>query len=207
MTARSTLPTRSLVLGLSCLLISPPAVRYAPAQTAPARLNIVLVHGDGLTNDVRRRAANDPAVRIEDEGRKPVAGAVVVFTLPADGASGEFLNHARTLTVTTDAAGNAVAKSLRPNDVPGKLPIHISASFRGVTTRGSMTQFNAELEGAKGGGHGKTIALLLALGGAAGAGAALALRKNSNSSAPSSGAPLPAAIGLTPGTGTVGAPH
>jgi hypothetical protein len=57
------------------------------------------------------------------------------------------------------------------------------------------------------GGHGKTIAILAAIGAAAGVGAAFGLRKNdSSSTTPASTTPTPVPIGLTPGAGVIGAP-
>ncbi len=100
----------------------------APAQVLPTQLNIVIVKGDGAVNDARQHLATAPTVRVEDENHKPVPNAVVAFTLPTEGATGEFAHHSRTLTVITDSEGQAVAKGLRTNQVAGKVPIHINAS-------------------------------------------------------------------------------
>jgi len=91
-------PTRnSLCICLAFALILP--VESLPAQepTLPASLNIVVVEGEGAINNIRQRVARDPMVRVEDNNHKPIAGAVVVFTLPTEGATGEFGNagHAR----------------------------------------------------------------------------------------------------------------
>ena len=89
-------------LGL-CFLISldgvPQAVR---AQNLPARIDILVVAGEGVTNNVRQRVTQDPAVRIEDDDHRPIAGVPVVFALPVSGTSGEFTNGSKTLTVLTD---------------------------------------------------------------------------------------------------------
>jgi hypothetical protein len=108
--------TKSLALGLSFLITFP----HVHAQTMPTELNIVVLEGEGATNNVRQRVARDPVVRVEDENHKPIAGAAVVFTLPTEGATGEFANGAKSLTIMTDSQGRATAQSLRLNPVAGK---------------------------------------------------------------------------------------
>src|SRR5262245_22591386 len=76
---------KSLSVGLCFLIGLPPAL----AQTLPTALNIVVVEGEGAVNNVRQRVARDPIVRVEDENHNPIAGAVVVFTLPTEGATGD----------------------------------------------------------------------------------------------------------------------
>jgi hypothetical protein len=64
----------------------------APAwsQQAVTGLSITIVEGEGAINNVRQRVNREPIVQVEDNNRKPVAGAVVVFLLPDQGASGTF---------------------------------------------------------------------------------------------------------------------
>jgi hypothetical protein len=128
--------TKSLALGLSFLITFPPL----HAQTLPSELNIVVVEGEGAINNVRQRVAREPVVRVEDENHKPIAGAAVVFTLPTEGATGEFSNGGKSLTMITDSQGRATAQSLRLNQVAGKMPIHVNASYRGLTARTSIRQ-------------------------------------------------------------------
>ena len=123
---------------LAACLSGPPSL----AQAVPTKLNIVVVKGDGAVHDGRRRATSVPTVRIEDERHHPVASALVSFTLPTEGATGEFANHSRTITVMTDNEGTAVVKGLRTNQVPGKVPIHIDVWYRGLRAHGSMMQYN-----------------------------------------------------------------
>ncbi len=187
-------------MALAALMASP-----ATAQTLPTQLNIVVVSGDGAVDAPGRQSTTPPMVRVEDENHKPVANAVVEFTLPTEGATGEFGNRSKTITVTTDPGGIAVAKGLRTNHVAGKVPIHINASYRGLMASASMLQFNVVgAPGERGGGHGKVAALLLVLAGAAGGGAYMAMR---NQKTAPTATPAATPIGITPGTGTVGAPH
>jgi hypothetical protein len=200
---------KSLAIVLSFLIALPalPAQTLAPpAQTVPTQLNIVVVEGEGTINNVRQRVTHEPIVRVEDENHRPIGGAVVVFTLPTEGATGQFGNSGKTLTVMTDSQGQAVAKGLKPNLVSGKLPIYVTASYRGLT----MTQFNEGVPGAKagnGGGHGALIGILVAVGAAAAGGGAYFATRNNKTSSPVATPTGPTPIGITPGTGTIVGGH
>lgn len=198
--------TKSLALGLSFLITLP----HAHAQTMPTELNIVVLEGEGATNNVRQRVARDPVVRVEDENHKPIVGAAVVFTLPTEGATGEFANGAKSLTIMTDSQGQATAQTLKMNPVAGKVPIHVNASYRGLTARTSITQFSVLPPGAKPsssssgrGGHGGLIAVLVVLGAAAAGGGAYFATRSTNSGTSVNPPPTVAPIGITAGTGTI----
>ena len=94
-------------------------------QEAVTALNIVVVEGDGAINNVRQRTARAPIVQVEDQNRRPIAGAAVVFMLPERGATGAFPNGSRTLTVMTDNQGRAVARGVRVNNVQGRMEIRV----------------------------------------------------------------------------------
>ena len=100
-------PNRNFVcIGLVLALLLPletlPAQDLSPLPTA---LNLVVVEGEGAVNNIRQRVSRTPVVRVEDNNHKPIAGAVVVFTLPTEGATGEFAGGSKSVTVTTDGAG------------------------------------------------------------------------------------------------------
>jgi hypothetical protein len=180
------------------------------AQTIPAELRIVVLQGEGATTNIRQRASSEPLIRVEDEKQNPIADAVAVFTLPTEGATGEFSNASKTLTVTTDQRGQAAATGLKMNSIPGKVPIFISVSYRGLSARTIMTQFSVAPPGAKVGeksGHGKLIAILAIVGAGAAGGAVAATHKGGSS--PTASIPPPAAptpIGITTGSGTIAPP-
>ncbi len=195
---------RTVFSALTCLLL-PASAQNALAQNPPALLNIVTVDGEGAINNVGQRSAHDPSVRIEDENHKPISGAAVVFTLPTEGASGQFSNGSKTLTVVTDDRGIAAAHGLKVNLIPGKLPIHISASYRGQTARTDIMQFDMAVPGKTVQSSHKKIWIVVAvIAAAAGGGAAAAFHGGSSPAAAASSTP---AIVITPGTGTVGPPH
>jgi hypothetical protein len=110
----------------------------------------------------------------------------------------------------TDGQGRATAQGLRLNQIAGKIPIHVNASYRGLTARTSITQFSVLPPGAKassgGGGHGGLIAVLVVIGAAAAGGGAYFATRSTNSS-PGTPAPTVTPIGITPGTGTIVGGH
>jgi len=195
---------RVLATGLSCLLAFQLLPVPASAQDKGG-LNLVIVEGDGAINNIRQRTAREPIVQVEDENHKPIAGAAVVFLLPDQGASGVFANGSRTLTVMTDNQGRAVAHGFHPNGVQGKLQMRVSASYQGKTASATISQTNAVAAAAgaaAGVGISAKLIIILAVAGAAVAGGVVAATRGGGSSTPAS---TPTTI--TPGTGTVGAPH
>jgi len=198
---------RLLAVGLSYLLILESLPIFAQTSAAGAgQLNLVIVEGEGATNNIRQRTAREPIVQVEDENHKPVAGAAVVFLLPDQGASGTFANGSHTLTVTTDSQGRAIAHGFHPNHVQGQFNMRVSASFQGKTGTATISQTNAAIAGAAGAaaaGISVKLIVILAIAGAAAAGGAIAATRG-GSSTPAPGATTTT---ISAGTGTVGAPH
>jgi hypothetical protein len=193
---------RPLAASLSCLLVLQMIPPRALAQAG--QLNLVIVEGDGAINNIRQRTAREPIVQVEDENHKPIAGAAVVFLLPDQGASGVFANGSHTLTVTTDATGRAVAHGFRPNNVQGQLQMRVTASYQGKTANATISQTNAiggAAAGAAGAGISAKLIAIIAIAGAAAAGGAIAATRGGHSST------TPQTTTITPGAGTVGAPH
>src|SRR5438445_12430090 len=91
----------------------------AQNQVAPM-LNLVVVEGEGAINNIRQRTAREPIVQVQDENHRPVAGAVVTFTLPGNGPGAVFSNGASSLTVTPDQQGQAVPRGMRPHTGRGQ---------------------------------------------------------------------------------------
>jgi len=197
-------PIFSLLL---CVLIGLP--HGSLAQTGqetpvPVKLNIVIVEGEGAINNIKQRTAREAIVQVEDENRRPIAGAAVLFMLPDSGAGGVFSNGTRTLQVITDSQGRAVAQGLRPNSVQGKFQIQVQASYQGVTTTTTITQVNAVITAAAAGGiSGKIIAILAVVGGAAAGGLYAATR--SGGETPST--PAPTLTTISAGAPSVGGPQ
>ena len=176
------------------------------SQQAITGLSITIVEGEGAINNVRQRVNREPIVQVEDNNRRPVAGAVVVFLLPDSGASGTFTDGSRMLMTVTDNQGRASARGIRPNAQSGPMVIRVTASFQGLTASSVITQTNAAATAAASGAGLSTAAkwaiILGIAGGAAVAGIVVATH---GSSTPGTTTPPP--IVITPGTPTVGGPQ
>ena len=181
----------------------------ATAQVAPL-LNLVVVEGEGQINNIKQRTAREPVVQVEDENHRPVAGAIVIFTLPARGASGTFANGARTLSVVTDNSGRAVAKGFTPNTARGQFEIRVNASYQGKTASARITQTNAVMTAAgtvaATASHTKLIVTLSAVAAAAAAGVAYGVTQANQTSTPTT-PPPPPSVTISAGSGTVGPPR
>jgi hypothetical protein len=202
--------TRSLLPAVAAAILFQFIPIPAPAQALPTALNVEVIQGEGTTNRVGQRVSQDPVIRVIDENQKPIADAAVVFTLPTEGATGVFGNGAKSLTVMTDAQGRATAQGLRLNALPGRVQIHITASYKGVAARTTITLFSEAPAGyvpPSGHGHGKLIAILAVIGAAGAGGAYYATHSSSSSASTPTSPPAVAAIGITPGTGTIAPPH
>lgn len=189
----------------------------AAAQGAPETggLTIKIIDGDEPIFNVRQRVTREAIVQVEDENHKPVAGAFVMFAAPGNGPSATFANGTTSITLTTDAKGQATLRGITSNRVQGKFQIRISASKDGKTGSASLNVSNVvppaaagSSSSSAGGISGKTIGILAAIGGAAAVGAVVALGRG-NSSSPSPGAPPAASPGvvLVQGSPTVGPPR
>ena len=157
-----------------CTLIALGVCGWSPssqlcAQTGSDELKIVVLEGEDGVNIVKKKSAVKPVVEVRDKNNLPVAGASVTFLLPNSGASGTFLNGAKSLTMITDSTGRAAVAGLKPAGT-GKFQISVSASHQGHVATASISQTNyltvaaANAAGATGGAAGA------AGGAAAGAG-------------------------------------
>ncbi len=108
-----------------------------------ARLKIVIIEGEGATNNIKQRTAREPIVELQDENNRPVGGALVTFALPNYGASGTFQGGSKLLTVTTDANGRAVGQGFQPNGVKGKMRIQVRAQHNGQSASAEINSVNA----------------------------------------------------------------
>jgi hypothetical protein len=126
-----------------CFLFAGFLALPAAFAQAPHALNLVIVEGDGAINNIRQRTAREPIVQVQDENHKPVAAAVVLFTIRSGptGAGGTFAGVS-TLAVITGLDGEAVAKGLAPNGVKGSYTISVQATAGAVTTTAVITQTN-----------------------------------------------------------------
>ena len=130
-------------------------------QTAAPALRIVVIEGEGAVNIIQQKTAVRPLVEIRDRNNLPVAGATVTFTIGGGGSPAAFAGGVQTLTVTTNAAGQAAAGGLNAVS-SGAFQIQVQAAYQGQIATASISQTNVA-----------TAAAAAALAGAA-AGAAAA---------------------------------
>jgi hypothetical protein len=190
---------RSISLSL-CWLLLLPSLTHASQAPQVTALKIVVLEGEGAINNIKQRTAREPIVQVEDENHKPVAGALVLFTLPDSGPSGVFPGGSKTLMVYTDAQGRAAGKGLQPNKNAGQFQIAVNATYKGLTTSTTISQSNALVGAAAAAGiSGKLMAILAIAGGAAVAGAIAASTRGNNNT------PVPPTT-ITPGAPSVSGP-
>ena len=144
-------------------------------QPAPA-LKILVLEGEGGVNIIQQKTAVRPLIEVRDRNNVPVSGASVTFTI-GGGNSAVFAGGAQTLTVTTNAAGQAAASGLNAIS-SGAFQIQVQAAYQGQVANASISQTNfataaaaATASAAAGGGTASGAAA-----GAAGAGGPAARR-------------------------------
>ena len=187
---------------------TPPAGAQAPE---PKQLTISILEGEGAINNIRQRTAREAMVQVQDENHKPIAGVAVTFFLADHGASGVFANGSQSMTVLTDANGQAAMRGMVPNQMAGKMEIRVSARLGNLNADAVITQTNAAGAAAAGGAaiSGKVIALIVVIAAGAAVGAIVATHGGSSSSNTAtipSGPTTPAVVTITAGTPSVGHP-
>src|SRR5437016_5243286 len=94
---------RSLGRIFLCYLVL--ANLLGPLARAQAALRITVIEGEGAINDLRQRVNRQAIVQVTDGSGRPIAGAIVTFTLPEQGASGAFADGSRMYMVPVDPQG------------------------------------------------------------------------------------------------------
>lgn len=106
-------------------------------------LKIVVLKGEGAVNSIKGKSATPPAVEVRDDQDKPIAGAEVVFALPAAGPGAVFNGWMRTQTARTDEQGQASASGMVPNDEAGRFNIKVTATSGTKSASLVIAQSNA----------------------------------------------------------------
>jgi hypothetical protein len=107
-----------------------------PQNAGHAALKIVVLQGEGAVNIIQQQTATAPLIEVRDQNDLPVAGAAVRFAIRSGRAA---FGGARTLSVTTDAAGRAVATGFAPTG-SGALQITATATFQGQAAAVTIAQ-------------------------------------------------------------------
>ena len=179
------------------------AQQAAPA--GPIKLNVTA--GQGAVNNIALRVAAQPAVEVLDAKNAPVAGAEVIFYAPAEGPGGSFFGVVRTLTLKTDAKGQATASGFTPNDQAGKFQILVRATAGGGTAEAIVNQTNGygSSSVSKASPSHKKMWIALAVVAAAAIGGGVAANNGSSPAAAAAAAKRPVSIGA--GAIIVGGPR
>ena len=161
---------RICIAAAAVVFIASTALSSVMAAGQNGALRIVVIEGEDAVNIVQQKTAVAPVVEVRDRNNQPVAGAMVRFAI--NQGRGTFAG-ARTLSVTTNAAGRAVASGLTPTG-GGALQIGASATFQGQTVVATITQTNvmtaAEAAAAGASGTGASGGASTGASGAAGGG-------------------------------------
>ena len=147
-------------------------VEAVAGQAAPYK--IVVLVGEDSVNVIQQKTAVAPLVEVRDRNNNPVSGVVVTFAVQG-GKAAAFQGGAATMTVATNAAGQAVAAGFTPLTA-GAVNISIEAAVQGQVVTAAITQVNvmtaAEAAAAAGAGAGGAGGSAGSGTGAAGGGAA-----------------------------------
>ena len=142
--------------------------------SAQQGLRIVVVEGENAVNIIQQKTAVRPLIEVRDRNNVPVAGASVTFTIGGGGQSAAFAGGAQTLTVTTNAAGQAAASGFSAVS-SGAVQIQVQAVYQGQIATAAISQTNfataaAAAQAGAGAGSGSGAATGGAAGGGAGGG-------------------------------------
>jgi hypothetical protein len=151
---------------LATLLLT--AVVALDAQPAPA-LKIIVLAGEGAVNIIQQQTAVRPLVEVRDRNNLPVAGATVTFSIGGGGSGAAFAGGAQTLSVTTNAVGQAAASGFNALS-SGALQIQVQAAYQGQLATAAISQTNFATAAAAAQAGAGTGATTGAAGGAAGGG-------------------------------------
>jgi hypothetical protein len=142
-------PTAKLQLQgtLASLNVGPSKLDQGPAQTPvppPPSLQIAILEGEDVSNNIKERTAREPIVQVTDENHKPVAGAAVLFSIDSQGghAGATFAHGAKVFHGTTDANGNVTAHGFHPNGHTGQFHVNVTASKGQLVSHASIAQTN-----------------------------------------------------------------
>lgn len=125
---RATAVRASVAIALLCASV---------AAQSPA-LRIVVIAGEDAVNVIQQKSAVRPVIEVRDRNDVPVPGAVVTFSIQGGAAS---FGGASTVSVATNAAGQAAVTSLTPT-AAGAFQIQVAAAFQGQVATATIAQTN-----------------------------------------------------------------
>jgi hypothetical protein len=118
-----------MLMRIAVLSLALSVTSVAAGSQAGSALRIVVIEGEDAVNIIQQKTAVAPVIEVRDRNDQPVAGAIVNFAIRSGRAT---FGGARTLSVTTNAAGRAIAAGFTPTG-SGALQISATAAFQGQT--------------------------------------------------------------------------
>ena len=100
---------------------------------------VVVIEGEDAVNIIQQKTAVRPVVEVRDRNNLPVPGVLVTFSI--EGGKAATFSGASTLTVATNAAGQAAVTGLTPS-VAGAFQIQVSALAQGQVVTATIAQTN-----------------------------------------------------------------
>ena len=107
------------------------------AQNAAFR--IVVIAGEDGVNIIQQKTAVRAVVEVRDRNNLPVPGVLVTFSI--EGGKAASFGGASTLTVATNAAGQAAVTGMTPS-AAGAFRIQVQAAFQGQVATATIAQTN-----------------------------------------------------------------
>ncbi len=104
-----------------------------------AALRIVVIEGEDAVNIIQQKTAVRPLVEVRDRNNLPVPGVLVTFSI--EGGKAASFGGVSTLTVATNAAGQAAVTGLTPS-AAGAFQIQVQAAFQGQVATATIAQTN-----------------------------------------------------------------
>jgi hypothetical protein len=124
---------------IRALLVAIVVAGSAVVMAQQPALRVVVIEGEDAVNIIQQKTAVKPVVEVRDRNNLPVPGALVTFSI--EGGKAATFGGASTMTVATNAAGQAAVSSLSPT-VSGAVQINVSAAFQGQIATATITQTN-----------------------------------------------------------------
>jgi len=189
----------------------------APGQAAPIQpaaplpveqsLKIRVLAGNNEMNDLERRLMAPLVVQVVDRDERPVETAEVVFRFPITGPGAAFPGGRTSITVRTNAEGQAAALNWMANGQVGKFQVHVNASYGNQVGEATLSMTNVprvveEARKSKAGGWWSHTWVKVAVIGGGAALVAIVVILATRGGSKGSGS----TVTIAPGSPTVGAP-
>ena len=188
---------------------APPPNSPAPLSAMAQNFRVIPLAGNNEFNDLQRKVMAPLVVNVLDQNGRPMDGVEVVFRFPLRGPSATFANQASSLTVRTNADGQAAATGWTANDQVGPFRVLITATRGTEMGEAAIVMTNvarAEDVPVKPPARwwsSKWVKIAIIAGAAGAAGGTVWATRNGNSGP---AAATPVIIGL-PGSPTIGGPR